>query len=285
MTTHKEFPKGDIKSAREELLRIIDLCRSAELKGLDPYLIDVEDLIKVIREYFPIWKESEDLCLDAEALNQIASIVRMQDDWVRKRATRLYRDPLLIEEKVRSLPVDKMAEIFLRVWHPIVELEQLTIKGFREALKYWSSIIPLSERWKKTSYIKEELGVIRREEAIKEGALSDESFISDLERMWHELKNISSKDGRIRYWDFIISDTYEGTIKRAYLASFLITYGYAKLEVDPLEDEIFILPNEKPVAPLEKEVVSFPITINFEEWRRWKEKREVVKEKHTMPQK
>lgn len=276
--------KRDIIAAREDLLRIINLCKSIELKGLDPYSVDVEDLIKVIKSYFPMWRKNEDLCLDAEALNHIASVVRMQSEWVKKRATRLYRDPLLIEEKIRSLPVNEMAEIFFKVWRPIAELEQLTIRCFREALKYWGNLLPLNERWKKTSYIKTEPEVMRREEAIREGMLTDESFMSDLERIWLELKNSFLKGGKIRYWNFINSDTFEETIRRAYLTSFLITYGYARLEINPLEDEIFILPNDKPTQPLESEVISFPITISFEEWVKWREKQEAEKEKHTMLQ-
>lgn len=274
--------KRDLKSAREDLLRIIDLCKSVELKSLDPYLIDVGDLIKVIKEYSSMWRDFEDLCLDAEAINQIASVVRMQAEWVKKRASRLYRDPFLIEEKVRSLSADKIAEIFIKVWRPIVDLEQLTIKCFREALNYWGDLRPLSERWKKIGYIKAEPQTICREEAIKEGALSDESFILSLERMWLELKDVSSKSGKIRYWDFVGSDSFEETIERAYLTSFLITYGYAKLEVNPLENEIFILPNDKPIPPSGSEVVSFPISISFEEWRKWKEGRKAGREEHIM---
>lgn len=277
-------PRGSHRAAREELLRIINLCRSVELKGLDPYLVDIEDLIKVIRDHFPMWRDAEDLCLDAEALNQIASVVRMQGEWVKKRATRLYRDPLLIEERIRSLPANKLAEIFLEVWRPIIELEQLTIKCFREALKYWGDLLPLSERWEKTDYIETEPQTIPREEAIKEGALSDESFMTNLEKMWLELRSASLKGGKIRYWDFIFSDTYEETIRRAYLASFLVTHGYAGLEIDLLESEIFIVPNDKPAPPLESEAISFPITISLEEWRRWKERREVGGEKHITPQ-
>jgi len=277
-------PKGNLRAAREELLRIINLCKSVELKGLDPYLVDIEDLIKVIRNHFPMWRNSEDLCLDAEALNQISSVVRMQGEWVKKRATRLYRDPLLIEERIRSLPSNKLAEIFLEVWRPIIELEQLTIKCFREALKYWGDLLPLSERWKKTGYIKTESQKIAIEEAIKEGALSDESFMVNLEKMWLELRNASPKGGKIRYWGFIFSDTYKETTRRAYLASFLVTHGYARLEIDLLEGEIFIVPNDKPVPPLEGEAISFPITISLEEWRRWKERREAEREKHITPQ-
>lgn len=263
----------DIKEAREELQRIIGLCRSVEIKGLDPYIVDVDDLVKVIRNYFPMWKDSEDLCLDAEAINSIASVVRMQGEWVKRRASALYRDPFLIEEKVRGLPIDKMAEIFLKVWRPIIELEQLTIKGFREALKYWSDLPPLNVRWQKIGYTKTETEYVTREEVIKEGVLSSEPFMAELEKVWLELKSRVPRGGKIRYWDFIGSETYEDTVRRAYLTSFLVTYGYANLQVNLSEDEIFILPNEKPLNRENSETISFPISISFEEWMRWKEKR------------
>lgn len=274
MSTPAVERQKSLREAREDLQRIIDLCRSVEVKGLDPYLVDVEDLIKVVREYFPKWKDVEDLCLDTETLNQIASIVRMQGEWVKQRATALYRDPFLIEEKIRSLPIDRMAEIFLETWRPIVEFEQLTINGFREALRYWSDLPPLSERWQRIGYVKIEGQMATREEMIKEGLLSGESFNSELERMWLELKELVSRKGRVKYWDFIVSDTYEETVRRAYLASFLVTYGYARLEIHYLEDEIFISPNEKPSPKEEGELISFPISISFEEWKRWRESRE-----------
>ena len=263
-----------IREARDELRRIIELCKSVEAKSLDPYVVDVEDLIKVIREYFPSWRNIEDLCLDTEALSHIASIVKMQSDWVKHRATTLYRDPFLIEEKIRSLPMEELAEIFLGSWRPIVELEQLTIGSLRGALKYWSDLLPLSERWRKTGYVKSEPQMVTREEMIKEGVLSGEAFTAELEKMWRELKEAASKRGKIRYWDFIGSDTYEETVRRAYLTSFLVTYGYARLEIHHLEEEIFILPNDKP-SPKEENIesISFPIPISFEEWKRWKEKR------------
>jgi hypothetical protein len=261
-----------LKKAREDLQRIIETCKLVEARGLDPYLVDVEDLIKAIREYFPNWENVEDLCLDTEAINHIASIVKMQEEWVKYRATALYRDPFLIEEKVLGLPLESIVEIFLESWRPIVEFEQLTINSFSEALRYWSELPPLSERWQRIGFTKTDLQTVTHEDVVKEGFLSSESFFDDLENLWRELKDAASLKGRVEYWDFIGSDTYEETVKRAYLTSFLITYGYAILEIHHLEEEIFILPNEKP-SDKKGESISFPISINFEEWMKWKEGR------------
>ena len=263
------------RPSKEELRRIIEFCRSVETKGLDPFLVDVEDLVSVIRNYLPSWEKPEDLCLDAETLNQIASVIKMQSEWIKHRATSLYRDPFLVEEKLRGLPAEKISEVFLQAWHPIVELEQISIHSLRESMKYWDDLAPLDERWQRTGFLETETGAVSREEMIREGILSGEAFSSELERAWEELKQSVSDSGKIRYWDFIGSDDYEETMRRAYLASFLVTYGYASLEVHPLEEEIFIRPNETQVAKEDAHLFSFPISISPEEWAKWRENREV----------
>jgi hypothetical protein len=55
------------------------------------------------------------------------------------------------------------------------------------------------------------------------------------------------------------------------MASFLITYGYATLEIYPLEEETFIKPYDKPVAKIGKQqLVSIPIAVSAEDWTKWK---------------
>jgi len=262
------------KLAREELRRIIEFCRSVENKGLNPFLVNVEDLISIIREYFPSLKSPEDLSLDAEAINQVASIIRMQSEWVKRRASSLYRDPFLIEEKLRSLPIQDLAEIFLKVWHPIVELEQITIGSLKTAAKYWRSLAPLSERWREESLLEVNAGMTTREDLIKQGILRDETFLSEIEKLWRELKEVAGAEGKMDYWDFIGAESYGETIQRAYLTSFLVTYGYASLEIQPLEEKIFLKPNETPVAKVDLQPFSFPISVSYERWRQWREHRE-----------
>ena len=263
------------RPSTEELRRIIEFCKSVESKGLNPFLVDVEDLVSIIREYFPSWKDPEDLCLDAETLNQIASVIKMQSEWIKHRATSLYRDPFLVEEKLRSLPTEKIAEVFLDAWRPIIELEQISIHSLREAMKYWDELAPLDERWQRTDFLQTEMGAATREEMIREGILSSEAFSSELERFWEELKQAGGEGSKVRYWDFIGAETYDETVRRAYLVSFLVTYGYAALEVHPLEEEIFIRPNQSQVSKEDAQLFSFPISISTEEWARWREGQEV----------
>jgi hypothetical protein len=79
------------------------------------------------------------------------------------------------------------------------------------------------------------------------------------------------KAGKMRYWDFIGADTYECTVERAFFTSFLITYGYATLEIHPLEDLTFIKAFDKPQTKARAEqVISVPIAVTSDDWQKWK---------------
>lgn len=260
------------KLGSEQLARVIDLCRSVEERGLDPFLVDVNDVIAIVRDYFPEWESIDEFSLDSEAINRLASVIKLQSDWVRHRSTSLYTDPFLIEEKLRKLSRESLAHLFLGTWHPIVELEQISSYSLIEAVKYWQSLLPMDERWTKTGALKTKLGLTSKEELIGQQIMAEKAFTEELEAFWHELRQMIGKDGKITYWDFVGADSYPETSRRAYMTSFLATYGYATFEVHRLEEEIFIIPFDKPRSLVGKrQVVSVPVSISFEEWRRWKE--------------
>jgi len=260
------------KLGEEHLQRIIDLCKSVEDRGLDPFLVDVNDLIAVVREYFSEWESLDEFSLDAETINRLASVIKLQSDWVRHRSTSLYTDPFLIEEKLRKLSRESLARLFLNVWHPVVELEQISSYSLVEAVKYWQRLLPLDERWTKTAAFRTELGAATREELIMQRIMAEKAFTEELEMLWHELRLRVGKGEKIPYWDFVGAGSYEETSKRAYMTSFLVTYGYATFEVHRLEEEIFIVPFDRPRSLVgKKQVVSIPVSVGFEEWQRWKE--------------
>jgi len=263
------------KLGKEHLQRIIDLCRSVEEKSLNPFLVNVDDIIAIIREYFPEWKSLEEFSLDAEAVNRLASVIKLQSDWLRHRSTSLYTDPFLLEEKIRKLDKEELADFFLRAWHPIIELEQISPHSLALAVKYWESLLPLDERWLKTYGVKTELGTTSREELIRQKIFLEQAFAEELETLWKELKNKAGGDKKIHYWDFVGANSYEETLNRAYLTSFLVTYGYATLEVHPLEEEVYIKPYEKPVSMAgKKQLVSVPVSVSYEEWKQWRSRRQ-----------
>ena len=263
------------KLSSERLQRVIELCKSVEERGLDPFTVDVDDIIATLQKYFPEWESPEELALDAEAVQCLASVIKNQGDWVKHRSTSLYTDPFLLEEKIQRLNKEELAELFMEVWNPIIELEQISIPSLAEALKYWQNLLPISERWQKDGFLMVEAGATTREELVRLRILAEKTFLEELEAFWEELKQKVGEDKKILYWDFVGGDTYSETIDRAYMTSFLVTYGYATLELLPLEEEVFIKPFEKPRPKLaEKQMVSVPISVSSEEWIKWKEGRQ-----------
>ena len=269
-----QTPREKAKTGREKLANIIETCKTVEERSLDPFLVDIKENIVTMKQYFPEWKAPEDLVLDAETLHRLASVVRLQSDWVKHRSTSLYTDPFLLEEKLRQLPKEDIIDTFAQSWHPIVAMEQISIHSLAEAMTYWINLLPMDERWKQPAPEEVQVGSATREELIKEKILRDQLFSEELENFWQQLKTAvqqKGENGRILYWDFIGAETYEETVQKAFMTSFLITYGYATLQIYPLEIEMYIKPNEKPETKItSKQLVSIPIAVSFEDWTKWK---------------
>ena len=264
----------DSKLGRERLQRIIEMCMAIEAHSVDPFLLDVDDIIRIVKEYFPHWEKPEDLNLDAETIHHLASVIKLQSEWVKHRSTSLYADPFLLEEKIMQTPKEDMVGVFLRAWHPIVEMEQISIHSLAEAMRYWATLTPLSERWREFAVAEVPIGTASRDELIRQRILGDKVFSEELEKFWIELKEKvkeKGRDGKMRYWDFVVAETYEETVERAFLTSFLVTYGYATLDVRPLEEEIFIEAFDKPIAKIgTQQSVSIPISVTYEKWQKWR---------------
>ncbi|HKZ95055.1 MAG TPA: hypothetical protein VJ249_10835 [Candidatus Bathyarchaeia archaeon] len=259
------------KLGAERLQRIIDQCKSVEERGLDPFMVNVDDLIAVVHDFFPEWESMDEYSLDSEAVNRMASVIKLQSDWVKHRSTSLYTDPFLIEEKLRKLSRERLASLFLNAWHPIVELEQISPHSLHEAIKYWQGLLPLDQRWTKTEASKTELGSATRSDLIAQRIITEQAFTEELETLWHELKQKAGGNEKIEYWSFVGADSYEETSQRAYMTSFLVTYGYATFEVHKLEEEIYIIPFSTPRSLVgKKQVISIPVSVSHEEWKRWK---------------
>jgi len=267
--------KHEKKLGKERLERIIEMCIAIETRQVDPFTLEVDEIIKVVQEYFPHWEHPDELKLDAEALHHLASVIKMQSEWVKQRSTSLYTDPFLLEEKIRQTSKQGMVDVFLSAWTPLVESEQLSLYSLAQGLLYWDALAPLCDRWKDIDVSAVEMGSVSRDEMIKQRVLSDKEFGEELECYWRELKvKVVEKgaDGKIAYWDFIGADTYEETVQHAFLTAFIVTYGYATLEIDRLEETINIIPYEKPrEEALTVQSTSVPIAVSIEDWQKWTE--------------
>jgi hypothetical protein len=266
--------KEQKKTGKEKLQRIVEMCSAIENHTLDPFVLDVNELIKIVKEYFPNWEEADELNLDSEAIHHLASVIRLQSEWVKQRSTSLYTDPFLIEEKITLAGREKFLEAYLKAWHPLVELEQLSSNSLTAAMRYWKSLAPLKDRWKDLEVPEYWRGTVSREEMIQRQVLGDTLFSEELELFWQELRDKVSKEGvggKILYWNFIGAKTYEETVKRAFLTSFLLSYGYATLEIRPLEEIVFIKPFDTPNTNIQtQQSISIPIAITHDSWQKWK---------------
>ncbi|MCW4018943.1 MAG: hypothetical protein NWF00_09750 [Candidatus Bathyarchaeota archaeon] len=267
--THKEAKK----LGKDRLERVIEMMKGIEDHTVDPFLLNVDEIILIVQEYFPEWDQPEELNLDAEAIHHLATVIKLQSDWVKQRSTSLYTDPFLLEEKIMQNNKQEMVNVFLHAWHPIVEQEQLTVRSLADALRYWDALTPIKQRWEQPMVAEVAAGTASWEELVDQSVLRDEAFSAELDRYWNELKaktQTQGKDGKLFYMDWVDAETYEQTVHRAYITSFLVTYGYATLEVIPLEEEVYIMPLEDPVAKLDKQAISVPINLSFESWQKWK---------------
>jgi len=269
-----ETKKAQKKLGTEKLQRIIEMCIAIENHTVDPFLLDVKDIINVVKEYFPKWENPEEFNLDSEAIHHLASVIKLQSEWVKQRSTSLYTDPFLLEEKIKQASSEELVWVFLKAWHPLVQLEQLSLHSLDEALQYWDRLIPIKDRWPELLVSEVGIGTTSREELVRQRILGDIVFSDELESLWQELKaRVGEKASmdKIRYWDFIGAETYEVTVQRAFMSSFLITYGYATLEIRPLEEEIFMKPFDKPSTQFAtKQSISIPIPVTHDDWQKWK---------------
>jgi hypothetical protein len=254
---------------KERLLRIIGLCVAVENRGGDPFEVEVREILDTMRRYLSNWKALDDFVLDSETLRRIAGIVQLQGEWVKRRSTSLFIDPLLIEVKLKLMDTQRLLDLFQKSWHPAVEMEELSRTRVEQAIDYWNQLSTIDERRLKLPESSGTLGSVTAEELIRRNILSEESFRKTLESLWQELKNTVGQKRRILYWDFVQQKTYNETVKRAYFVSYLITYGYATMQINPLEEEVFLIPNEEVAEPtFGKQALTIPIAIDRVAWKR-----------------
>ena len=236
----------------------------------------MQEVLELLRKYLPKWQVLDDFALDAEALNKISSVVQLQGNWIKHRTSTLFVDPLLIELKIKMFEATVLADIFRKSWHPIVEMDRLTPRRIYDAIEYWNRLLPLDERYLKLPEPTDNLGLTSLEELVNSRMMSEEGFNDLLQQLWIELKTHSAQtdDGQVPYWNFIYASTYDETVFRAYLTSFLLTYGFATMEIDRINETSFLIPrNEPKEISLKEQMISIPISIDFTQWKNMGENR------------
>lgn len=228
------------KKQLEDLLRVIELCRSVERSSANPFDVDIREKIAVLKKHLPEWRFLDDLLLDAEALLELAQIVKLQDEWLKHRASSLYIDPLLIQLKVKLLTKQELVEAFVHSWHPLAQVDQLSPKGLEKAFVYWRDLEPMSERFKDEfgSYGTRP-GTLDFGELVDLRIFTQEHFETRLNELQDELMTTSNGEW-VDYRAFIGDESFEKKVLRAYLLAFLISEGKASIKTEPLTSKIWL---------------------------------------------
>ncbi|MCK4475279.1 MAG: hypothetical protein KAU16_00955 [Methanophagales archaeon] len=253
----------------DELFRQINFCKTIQKEGTDPFDLDVKKFLETLKQYLKKWKRLDDLLLDAEAISELAKIIELQGKWIRDRSSSFYIDPVLMELKLKMLEPAQLANAFFESWHPIISMDRITAKRLKEGLDYWNALLPFSERKEEFPLPSiPETFAFDIEDLIDLNILSRTEFEDSIKAV---LKDLEAR-GRIEYHDFIYDDEFEDSVKKAYLTSYLVSEGKAELDINPLEEEVFISPNKVNAKANTGEVRSIPISLSYEDWMRWKRK-------------
>jgi hypothetical protein len=260
MTEARETKRTSLARGRKELKEIIETCDAISERKFNPFFLDVKLGVETLRRYFPFWEEFNDHCLDAHTINRLSEVVRLQNTQLRFQSSALYTDPEFLTRKIERMSEKRLSEVFLQSWHPVAELEQLTSEAVALALNYWNLLLPIEERWKRREYLRGKDPGKADEGTLSGLGIHGEEFGKQITTLWQELRSLHDSEKKpVEYWTFVRRPDYQETVRRAYLVSFLVTYGYAKLQSE--ENQLVLVPYEKPAEKTAPGAISFPIPI------------------------
>lgn len=213
----------------ELIERVIRLCDEVIEKNIDPFVVDVRENLERLRKGLAEMDEKT-LVMNMSALLKIIYVIALQQEDVKKRASRLYLDPFLMEIRLMGLNKDRLAESFLKTFRPVAENEQATMGLMRIAYGYWVNLkehrLPEGGGAAETGTLNMLAEILPMEEA-------------DLEE---EMKKLLGEIGRgmIDYYDFIGREGEDRKVFRALVLSFLMMSGLVGIVQDPLENRVWI---------------------------------------------
>jgi hypothetical protein len=210
----------------DSLREAIERCQMALRGEVLPHQVDAWKMWEILSHSSERISEPEEHLLYASLMKLIVETVRLQCRWLRYEADELYVDSDIAREKVNALSMRTINTIFLKSFHPLVEVEQLTERAMAMGEEHWEDL--------PEGGTEEALAVA---EFLRYDASSSEArsvlqrirFDELLDQLESEIRERASNNGNeVPYSDFISrggSADFSEMVSRSYLGSFLISQG------------------------------------------------------------
>lgn len=210
--------------------RIIELPEQLERSGADPFLVEVKQLLNVIRGRSGSVKA---LAMDSKALNSISKVVQMQERWVVDALRGLKADPEMVRERISKLGLRDLAMALAQNFYPALGLRRMSRGRLEEGLTYWGAVKP----W---GYVEKPPRVDYKEISLEPLDLPLESVKEKAEALMRELeKELAS--GPIDYHSYLSKFRGKERLEKAFLIAHLATVGRVALKQEPLSKKVLIL--------------------------------------------
>ena len=210
----------------DQLREAIERCEMALRGEVLPHQVDAWDMWETLTNSSDIISGPEEHLLYASLMRLIVETVRLQCRWLRYEADELYVDSDIARGKMESLSMRTLNTIFLKSFHPLVEVEQLTERAMRMGEEHWDGLPEGTEEG--DSPLEE---FMRYDASSSEGEfvlqkIRFEELLDEIER--EIMKKTSGNGMEVNYGDFISrggSAEFAEMVSRSYLSSFLISQG------------------------------------------------------------
>ena len=208
---------------RFALENLISLAARILRHEIDPFDLDLDSYIELLKEYHDIWKSKEDLLMDAEALLKAVKVLKAQ----RERLSHELKLPRGFASVIEETGENKLGKKLLSHMSPVFTPNTPIYQGLAKATaQLW--LAPTAHVPKKPKTAERASIELDLEDARRMGVVDSKKFEEMLASLLTELRDKTSSSP-IEYSEWILAPTFIETVNRAYLTSFLVKRGLATL--------------------------------------------------------
>jgi hypothetical protein len=210
----------------DSLREAIERCRAALRGEVLPHQVDAWEMWETLSRASEKITEPEEHLLYASLMRLIIETVRLQCRWLRYEADELYVDSDIAREKVNTLSMRTLNSIFLKSYHPIVEVEQLTERAIRMGTEHWEY---LTEGAAEEVFLDPGFLEYDAQSSEARSVLQRIRFDELLDELEREIVDMAATNGNeVPYGEFVSrggSADFSEMVSRSYLGSFLLSQG------------------------------------------------------------